>query len=403
MVGMKMLRTSALAPGSVQSEIRAMSALSEKVNGINMAQGICDTEVPPVVREAAIAAINSGKNIYTRLDGIARLRTAIAADWQRRHNLTLDPDREILVTSGATGSFYAAAQALLDPGDEAVLFEPLYGYHANTLRSLRVHPVLVPLHYGSWNLDLDAVRAAITPRTRLLVLNSPSNPSGKVFTRTELQALADLAIEHDLFVFSDEIYEHFVYPGHEHISIATLPGMRERTIVLSGFSKTFSVTGWRVGYLIADARWIPSIGYFHDLVYVCAPAPFQFACATGLEELPASFYRDLAQQHLEKRTLAADALRDAGLTPHIPDGAYYILADATPLPGNSAAEKARNLLTHTGVASVAGSAFFGNGGGENLLRFCFSKQNADLEEACRRLRTLSAQPAREPEGVPARA
>ena len=204
----------------------------------------------------------------------------------------------------------------------------------------------------------------------------------------ELKALAELALEHDLFVFCDEIYEHFVYPGHRHTSMATLPGMRERTITFSGFSKTYSVTGWRIGYLVADPRWIPSIGYFHDLYFICAPSPFQHGCAAGLEELPPSFYEDLAASHDDKRSRALAALTNAGLTPHTPDGAYYILADATPLHGSNAAEKSRDLLRRTGVAAVAGSAFFRKGGGENLLRFCFAKRDADLDEACRRLRAL---------------
>jgi aminotransferase len=390
MLCMSKLHTSALSPGLVQSEIRAMSLLSDETNGINMAQGICDTDVPPVVLQAAEAAMEAGYNIYTRLDGIARLRKAISVDWSRRHGVTPDPDREVIVTSGATGAFYTSAMALMDPGDEAILFEPMYGYHVGTLRGLGVVPIIVPLEYGSWALDLDAVRAAITPKTRLIVINTPSNPCGKVFTRAELEGIAQLAIEHDLFVFSDEIYEHFVYPGHEHISIATLPGMWQRTITLSGFSKTFSVTGWRVGYLVADAQWTPTIGYYVDTVYICAPAPFQHGCVAGLEQLPPEFYTGMAADHDLKRAQTVAALTDAGLTPHVPDGAYYILADATPLRGSTSAEKARDLLARTGVAAVAGSAFFRKGGGENLLRFCFAKRDADLNEACRRLRTLSS-------------
>lgn len=388
MLRMSKLRTSAMAPGAVQSEIRAMSVLAEQTGAINMAQGICDTEVPGVVREAAKAAIDGGSNIYTRLDGIARLRNAVAADWERRRGFAVDPDREVMVTSGATGALYSAAMALLDPGDEAILFEPLYGYHAGTLASMHVKPVIVPLEYGSWALDMDAVRAAVTEKTRAIVINTPGNPGGKVFTHAELEQLAELAREHDLFVFCDEIYEHFVYAGHKHTSMAALPGMRERTITFSGFSKTFSVTGWRVGYLVADPRWIPSIGYFHDLFYICAPAPFQHGCAAGLEQLPPSFYTDLAQSHEGKRARTVSALSEAGFKPHTPDGAYYILADATPLSGNTAAEKARDLLARTGVAAVAGSAFFRKGGGENLLRFCFAKRDAELDEACQRLQQL---------------
>ncbi len=385
---MSKLRTSAMAPGAVQSEIRAMSMLADQTGGINLAQGICDTPVPAPVLEGAEIAMEAGHNIYTRQDGIGRLRTAIAADWKRRHNLDLDPETEVIVTSGATGAFQAAVQALLDEGDEVILFEPLYGYHAGTLRAMKVNPVIVPLGFGSWALDIDAVRTAITQKTRAIVINTPSNPCGKVFTRAELEALAALAIEHNLFVISDEIYEHFVYPGHEHIAMATLPGMRERTITVSGFSKTFSVTGWRVGYLIADPKWTPAIGYFHDLLYVCAPAPFQHGCAAGLEQLPPAFYTDMATAHLDKRARTVAALTDAGLTPHVPDGAYYILAGTGPLHGANAAEKARDLLKRTGVAAVAGSAFFRKGGGEELLRFCFAKRDDDLDEACRRLRTL---------------
>ena len=386
---MSKLRISNMAPGAVQSEIRAMSVLAEQAGAINMAQGICDTDVPGVVREAAVAAIESGNNIYTRLDGIARLRTAVAADWERRRGFPVDPHREVLVTSGATGAFYAAAKALLDAGDEVILFEPLYGYHAGTLSSMGVQPVIVPLEFGTWALDVGAVRAAVTNKTRAIVINTPGNPSGKVFTEAELQALAEVAQQHDLFVFCDEIYEHFVYSGHQHVSMATLPGMRARTITFSGFSKTYSVTGWRIGYLVADPRWTPSIGYFHDLYYICAPSPFQHGCAAGLEQLPPSFYAELASSHETKRALALETLTAAGLTPHTPDGAYYILADATPLEGSTAAEKARNLLHRTGVAAVAGSAFFQKGGGENLLRFCFAKRDADLQEACRRLRLLT--------------
>jgi aminotransferase len=223
-----------------------------------------------------------------------------------------------------------------------------------------------------------------------MVVNTPSNPAGKVFTRKELEGLAEVAQEFDLFCLTDEIYEHFVYGGAEHVSPAVIPGMRERTILMSGFSKTFSVTGWRVGYLIADARWVGSIGYFHDLTYVCAPAPLQQGCADGLEQLGTEFYEGLAREHEAKRTMILDALRAAGMTPHVPDGAYYVLASAGSLPGATSAEKARALLTKTGVASVAGSAFFRPGKGEDLLRFCFAKKDKDLVEACRRLREMGS-------------
>ncbi len=384
------LGLSELAPRVVQSEIRAMTQECDRLGGVNLAQGVCDTEVPEVVAEGAIRAIRDGLNIYTRMDGIARLRTAIAGKVERTLGITVDPEREVLVTNGVTGAFQAAVMALLNPGDEVLLFEPFYGYHASTLKSVRVAAVPVALTAPDWGLDIDAVRAAITPKTRGMVINTPSNPAGKVFTHAELEALAEIAEEFDLFVFTDEIYEHFIYGGAKHVSPATLPGMRERTVLMSGFSKTFSVTGWRVGYLVADPKWVGSIGYFHDLTYVCAPAPLQQGCADGVERLGAEFYQGLATEHEAKRTMIVDALREAGMRPHVPDGAYYVLAAAGQLPGATAAEKARALLAKTGVASVAGSAFFRPGKGEDLLRFCFAKKDKGLAEACRRLRALGS-------------
>lgn len=292
----------------------------------------------------------------------------------------------MLVTSGATAGFYAAALALLDPGDEVILFEPFYGYHLNTLLALRIKPVTVPLTDGDWALDLDRLRAAITPKTRALVINTPSNPCGKIFSRAELEGVAQIAEENDLFIFTDEIYEYFVFEGNQHISAATLPGMAERTISISGLSKTFSITGWRIGYLTASPRWMGAIAYFHDLTYVCAPAPFQYGAAAGLMELPVSFYTDLAVEYQAKRDLMCSALADAGLTPSIPAGAYYVLADVSSLPGATAKQKARTLLRERGVAAVAGTAFFTGGRGENLLRFCFAKRDEDLKKACDLLR-----------------
>lgn len=382
------LALSDLAPDTFQSEIRAMTTECDRLGGINMAQGVCDTPVPPLIEEAAIRAIRDGQNIYTRCDGIARLREAIAAKQLRDYGLRYDPEREVMVASGATAGYHAAAMALLNPGDEVLIFEPFYGYHVNTLKSLRVNPVIVPLAEPDWQLDVDAMRAAITSRTRAILLNTPANPSGKIFTLSELEEVAAVCRQQDLFLFTDEIYEYFVYDGARHICAATLPGMRERTVVISGFSKTFSITGWRVGYAVADARWIPAMGHFHDLTYVCAPAPFQVAAAAGLEQLPPSFYTQIAVDHQSKRERIVSALEAAGMEPSVPPGAYYVLARATHLPGKTAAQKARHLLAATGVAAVAGSAFFRSGRGEDLLRFCFAKRDADLDEACERLRKL---------------
>jgi aminotransferase len=382
------LRLSTISPLIVQSEIRAMSVECDRVGGVNLAQGVCDTDLPSCVAEAAIKAIHQGYNIYTRLDGIEVLRRAIASKLDRYNGISADPDAEILVTAGATGALYAASLALLNPGDEVIVFEPFYGYHLNTLLSIRIQPVPVPLVAPEWKLDLDVLREAITPRTRAVIVNTPSNPSGKVFHLDELKAIADLAIQHDLFVFTDEIYEYFLFDGTRHISLATLPGMAERTITISGLSKTFSITGWRIGYLAASRQWIPSIGYFHDLTYVCSPAPLQHGAAAGLLELPESFYKELSSEYQQKRDQLCSALTDAGLTPSIPEGAYYVLADCSRVEGETAHKKARNLLAATGVAAVAGSAFFTQGKGESILRFCFGKKPEALDRACAALRSL---------------
>jgi aminotransferase len=380
------LALSELAPATFQSEIRAMTTLCDQMGGINLAQGVCDTPVPAVVEAAAIEAIQTAQNIYTRCDGIARLRQAIAKKQQRDYGLEYDPEREVLVASGATAGYHVAIMALLNPGDEVILFEPFYGYHVNTLKSMKVKPVPVALAEPDWRLDTDALRAAITPRTRAILVNTPANPSGKIFGLAELLQIAEVCERHDLFLFTDEIYEYFVYDGAKHICPATLPGMRERTIVVSGFSKTYSITGWRIGYAVADAKWMPAMGHFHDLTYVCAPAPLQVAAAVGLEQLPPEFYTQIAADHQSKRGRLLDALRAAGMEADAPGGAYYILARASGLKGNTAAEKARGLLAATGVAAVAGSAFFRPGRGEDLLRFCFAKRDEELDEACERLR-----------------
>ena len=382
-----MLRLTAKAQNIRPSEIRVMSVECDRVGGINLAQGICDTPVPEEVRNGAYQAIEAGKNIYTRLDGIAALRQAIATKLKSFNRLDMDPEREVLVTSGSTGGFYAACQALLEAGDEVIVFEPYYGYHTNTLRALGAVTKFVRLREPDWTFSKADLETQASPKLKAIVLNSPANPSGKVFTGSELQVIADFAIAHDLFVFTDEIYEYFLYEGR-HISIASLPGMRERTITISGFSKTFSITGWRVGYLACDAKWTAAIAYFHDLVYVCAPSAFQFACLEGLLRLPHSFYAQLSLDYLKKRDVICNALSKAGLKPYVPQGAYYVLADASSIPGRNSKERAMELLAQTGVAAVPGASFLSGNSGEHLLRFCFAKEDAPLAAAAEKLTKL---------------
>src|SRR5258706_3153378 len=387
-----MISLSKAAGGIVQSEIRIMSVECEKVRGVNLAQGICDTPVPEPVIRGAEEAMRAGRNSYVRLDGIPEVRKAIANKLKRDNGLSADPDTEILVSSGSTGAFLSACFALLDEGDEVIVFEPYYGYHVNTLLARGAKPVFVTMQPPDWSFSHDQLVRAITPRTKAIVINSPGNPSGKVFTRAELESFAELARKHDLFVFTDEIYEYFLYDGREHISIATLPDMAERTITISGFSKTYSITGWRIGYAVCSAKWKPALGYFHDLAFICAPSANQVGVARGLEELPQSFYRNLSGEYLVKRELLCNTLREIGLTPFVPQGSYYVLADASALPGTNGKQRAMALLEQTGVAAVPGEAFFheehGKNGGASLLRFCFAKTDTDLAEACTRLQKL---------------
>lgn len=372
-----------------QSEIRTMSIECEKVGGINLAQGVCDTEIPLPVRRAAQKAIDEGPNSYTRFDGIPEIRRAIAKKIKAYNGIAADPETEIIVSAGSTGAFYCACLALLNPGDEVILFEPYYGYHINTLLSVEAVPSYVTMTAPDWNFLPEDLEKAVTPKTKGIMVNTPANPSGKVFTQHELEWIATFAKKHDLFVFTDEIYEFFLFDGRKHISPGSLPGMAERTITMSGYSKTYSITGWRIGYTISDAKWAQMIGYMNDLIYVCAPAPLQFGVAAGIGELKANYYQSLSDEYQAKRDKVCEALRKAGLAPSVPQGAYYILADVSRLPGKTSKEKAMHLLQKTGVATVPGEAFYHASGGDNLVRLCFAKTDEELVEACHRLERLS--------------
>lgn len=372
----------------LQSEIRNMSIECDLIGGINLSQGVCDTEVPLVVRRGAQEAMDNGINTYTRYDGLDELREAIAAKQERFTGMKVDPQKEIVVSAGATGALYCACLSLLNPGDEIILFEPYYGYHVSTLVATQAVPVYVRTLPPDWAFTYEDLERIRTPRTRAIMVNTPANPSGKVYSRTELEVISRFAEDYDLFVFTDEIYEHFIYNGNRHIAPATLPRMAERTITISGLSKTFSITGWRIGYSICDSKWAQTIGYFNDLVYVCAPAPLQMGVAQGLLSLGQEYYENLAAEYLRKRDKICGALSRAGMEPYVPQGAYYILADITRLPGGSSKERAMYLLQQTGVASVPGEAFYHDDAGEGLARFCYAKEDKVLDEACERIEQL---------------
>jgi aminotransferase len=371
------------------SEIRAMTQACAATGGLNLAQGVCDTPAPDVVISAAAEAMVQGKNTYSRFDGLAELRAALAVKLQRDNDIQADPEHEITVSAGATGAFHAACLALMNPGDEVILFEPYYQYHVSALLAVEAAPRIVRLTPPDWTLVPEAIERAVTARTKAIIVNSPGNPSGKVFSREELSVVARIAIDHDLLILTDEIYEYFLYDGRRHVSMASLPGTAERTITIGGYSKTFSITGWRIGYCVAAPQWSQAIGAMNDLLYVCAPTPLQLGVAAGIQQLPGSFYRQLAKDFQHKRDRFCAALAQAGLPPAVPQGAYYVLADTARLPGKNGKERAMHILKMTGVAGVPGEAFFTGSEGSRYLRFSYAKTDADVEEACCRMARLS--------------
>lgn len=379
-------RTSNLA----QSYIRKMTRECDRVGGINLGQGVCDLPTPTEILEAAASTIRADKmSTYGKFEGIDPLREAIAKKATEFNKIpNVDANSEIVVTIGATGALNCIVQAIFNPGDEVIIFQPYYGYHLNTMLVGGLVPKFVELTPPEWELSREALEAVVTDKTRAIIFSSPTNPSGKVYTRDELKLIGDFCKDHDLLAITDEIYEHIVSEGHEHVSLASLPGMKERTLTISGFSKTFSITGWRLGYVIAPAHLAEPIGLVNDLFYVCAPTPLQYGVAVGLAEIPASYYVEMASDYQKKRDLFCDALKDAGLTPHVPDGAYYVLADITRLGFDDDREAAMHILETVGVASVPGSSFFTSKTGKGLTRFCYAKDWKTLEDACVRIRRL---------------
>lgn len=368
----------------VQSDIRAMTQRSQELGGVNLGQGVCDTPPPQAVIDNILPAVKAGHNSYTRFDGIERLRHALAGKLLRDYDLKADPEKEIVVTLGTTGAFACTITALCNPGDRILMLEPYYGYHLNTSLIAGLVPDLVPTNPDDFSLDIDALEAKAKGASAI-VINTPANPSGHVFSRTELEAVADICRRHDLLCITDEIYEYFVYDGLQHISMATLPGMWERTVTISGYSKTFSITGWRIGYLVAPPELTEPIGIVNDLYYACAPAPLQHAVAAAIETLEPSFYTDIAQEYQQKRDRFCSMLKAAGLPPHVPQGAYYVLTDISSLGCDTAKQAAMKLLEEAGVTSIPGSAFFQQAKGESLVRFCFAKDDDTLKLAGERL------------------
>jgi len=382
------VRSSQRAGTFTESVIREMTRVAQKYGAINLAQGFPDFPMPAPMKDAACAAIHGDINQYAITWGSSPLRIAIAEKYRRWYDMPVDPETEITVTCGATEAMASVFLALIDPGDEVIVFEPFYENYGPDAILAGAKPKFVPLEPPGWKLDLDQLRAAFSPRTRAIVLNTPHNPSGRVFTREELTVIAALCQEHDAWAFTDEIYEHIIYSGHHHL-LASFPGMRERTVTVSGLSKTFSCTGWRLGYTIAPPKATDAIRKVHDFLTVGAPAPLQAAGAVGLA-FDAEYFNHLSIEYRERRTILSAALKEAGFIFSEPNGAYYILADFSDLSGDDDLTFATWLAKEGGVATVPGTSFFHHKElGRKLVRFAFCKKRETLERAAERLASIN--------------
>ena len=378
-----MILPSSRADAFTESVIREMTRLALSHKAINLAQGFPDFPCPDELKKAACDAINGDYNQYAITWGAQDLRQAIAKKVKSYNGINADPETEITVACGSTEAMMASMIALTNPGDEVIVPEPFYeNYGPDAVISGAV-PRYVPLGDGA--LDEEAWKTAFSKKTRAVIINTSNNPTGKIFSANELQFVADLCTEYDVIAITDEIYEHILYDGHRHVSIGSLPGMEDRTTTINSLSKTYSVTGWRVGYTIADARLTARIRKIHDFLTVGAPAPLQHAAVAALG-LPATYYDELARDYDRRRRILYDGLKKAGFSCRLPEGAYYIFTDISGF-GMSDVAFARHLIESVGVAAVPGSSFC-HEGGETKLRFTFSKKEETLREACRRLENL---------------
>lgn len=380
------LRTQTLG----ESVIRELNDEAERHGALNLAQGMPDFPAPDVLKEAACAAIRGDVNQYAITSGAPKLREVLAKKYRDWYGLDFDPEHEITVTCGATEAMACVALGLFDPGDEVIIFEPFYENYGPDTVLAQAKPVFLRLDPPTYDLDADALRALVTPKTRAIVVNTPNNPTGRVFGREDLQIVADVCLEHDLIAITDEIYEHILYEG-EHVPLATLPGMAERTVTISGMSKTYSVTGWRIGTIVAPAALTAGIQKIHDFVTVGTAAPLQEACAVGIEQLGRDYYADMIEEYRARRDVTIAGLRDAGFQCAMPQGAYYVMADFSAISDEDDFTFARRLIRDGGVGTVPGSSFYhSEGAGRSLVRFVFCKREDTLREAAERLRDFAA-------------
>src|SRR6267143_5402212 len=374
-----------------ESVIREMTRLNLALNGperaVNFAQGFPDFDTDPRILDAAAMALRDGYNQYATTWGAPQLRQAVARKQAATWGRDVDPETEVTVSCGATEAMIAAMLAAVDPGDEVIIFEPFYeNYGPDCIISGAV-PRYITLRPPDWTFDPDELRSAFTPKTRAIVVNTPHNPTGKVFTRSELELIAQLCIEHDAIAITDEIYEHLVYRGR-HISLSTLPGMRERTITISGASKTYSVTGWRIGWLVAPPSLTAGIRKVHDFLTVGAAHPLQVAIAQALD-LPASFYVELLGDYQERRDALVGGLQECGFEATAPDGAYYVMAGIKSFGALDDVAFARRLIQEVAVATVPASSFYHDPAlGRGQVRFSFPKRIETIERGLAALRGL---------------
>jgi N-succinyldiaminopimelate aminotransferase len=364
-----------------------MSALALATGSVNLGQGFPDTDGPVEIAEAAIEAIRSGANQYPPGPGIPALRAAVAAHQERFYGISIDPDSQVVITTGATEAVAAALLGLVDPGDEVVALEPFYDSYAAGIAMAGGVRVPVTLRPPGFRLDVDRLRAAVTPRTRLILLNSPHNPTGTVLTRDELQAVADVATEHDLIVVTDEVYEHMAFET-PHIPISTLPGMWDRTLTISSAGKTFSFTGWKVGWATGPAPLVRAVLTAKQFLTFVSGAPFQPAVVVGLG-LPDSYFSGLREGLRAKRDRLCAGLRDVGFEVFVPQGTYFVTADVRPLGYDDGVAFCRDLPTRAGVVAIPHQVFYDDVEvGKPLVRFAFCKRDEVLDEAVERLHRL---------------
>ena len=378
------VKLAARTAGFTESVIREMTRLNAIHGGINLAQGFPNFAAPQAIKDAAKRAIDADINQYAITWGAKSLRDALSRTYAELYGMTVDPETMLTVTCGATEAMISTLLALVDPGDEVIVLEPFYENYGPDADIAGARPIYVPLRPPDNVFDRDELRKAFGPRTKAIIVNTPNNPTGRVFTRDELTFIASLCIEHDVVAVTDEIYEHIRYDG-EHIPMATLPGMAERTVTISGASKTFSVTGWRVGWIVAPPELTAGIRKVHDFVTVGAPAPLQEAVAAGLA-LGRPYYDSLSAEYRKRRDLLVPALEAAGFAPRKPEGAYYVLCDITPFGFDDDTTFAHWLVSEVGVAGVPGSSFYSEPAlGKHLIRFTFCKTHDVLTAAAERL------------------